>query len=135
MVNSGSKLVLMEIATRAPPRCYLGLALPADRLLAHLALGAAREDAEPRLLAEETQLQGKVFLGSEVAWLALAFFPYPGVLDVLPDFGVVDALQLGLGQRRADVRHLVQPEVERLHPVALPPNVAAQRRVSADLAN
>ena len=47
---------IMEIAIRAPPRCYLGLALSADRLLAHLALGAAREDAEPRLLAEETQL-------------------------------------------------------------------------------
>ena len=56
----------MEIAIRAPLRCYLGLTFAADRLLAHLALGAAREDAEPRLLAEEAQLEGRV-LGSEVA--------------------------------------------------------------------
>ena len=60
MVNSSSNLVLMEIAIRAPLRYYLGLTFAADRLLAHLALGAAREDAEPRLLAEEAQLQGRV---------------------------------------------------------------------------
>ena len=58
-------------------------------------------------------------------------FPYPSVFNVLAD-SVVNALQLGLGQRRPDVRHLVQTEVQRLHTVALP-SVPAHRDARLDL--
>ena len=45
---------------------------------------------------------------------------------------VINALQLGLCQCRPDVRHLVQPQVQRLHPVVLPA-VPARWQIRPDL--
>ena len=58
------------------------------------------------------------------------FIPHPSMFNVLAA-RVVNALQLGLCQRRPDVRHLIQPQVQRLHPVVLPA-VSAQWQIRPD---
>ncbi len=97
---------------------YLRQTFSADGLLAHLALGAAGEEAEAGLLADEAQLKYKNRVGSRFD--LLSNLAYPSFLHVLPDAAVDGlALELGLGQRRPDVRHLVQSQVQRLHGVSV----------------
>ena len=73
---------------------HLGAAPSADHLLAHLALLSPGEYSELGGHADEADLS--------------PLHPLPH----LPVQG--EALQLGLGQHRPDVRHLVQLQVQRL---------------------